>query len=206
MAYVYILDSGSDGVFKIGRTRGDVAARVKALSTGNPRPLTVFDVIETDHDSLCESYLHNRLRTKRRGGEFFELEAPELRAAIDDARQFIADFVPKQHEVERLAAGESEDRAVEPGLAELEAYRELLKVREDLDDLRLRQAELETALKLAIGTASELNGLVSWKTHAVQRLDVEALRTAEPQVYERFVRDSRVRTFRLLTSRGDDSA
>ena len=65
MAYVYVLRSGAENIFKIGRTKGDVDARILQLSTGNPYPLTKFDVIETEHDAQCESYLHRRLSTKR---------------------------------------------------------------------------------------------------------------------------------------------
>jgi T5orf172 domain len=56
MAYVYVLRSGAENIFKIGRTKGDVDARILQLSTGNPYPLTKFDLIETEHDAHCESY------------------------------------------------------------------------------------------------------------------------------------------------------
>src|SRR5712691_1199534 len=65
MAYVYILRSGDENLFKIGRTDGDVEARIRQLATGNPYRLTKFDVIDTEHDSLCETYLHRMLRSKR---------------------------------------------------------------------------------------------------------------------------------------------
>jgi hypothetical protein len=71
MAYVYVLNSGSSHLFEIGRPRGDVDARIKKLATENPRTRTRCGVIETEHDSLCESYLHNGRKTKRRSGEFF---------------------------------------------------------------------------------------------------------------------------------------
>ena len=40
MAFVYILRSGSENLFKIGRTDGDVDARIRQLATGNPYKLT----------------------------------------------------------------------------------------------------------------------------------------------------------------------
>ncbi len=82
MAYVYILQSGTENIFKVGRTKRDVDARIQQLSTGNPYPLTKFEVIETEHDALCESYLHRRLSTKKifRGlaQEFFAITLPIL--------------------------------------------------------------------------------------------------------------------------------
>lgn len=82
MAYVYVLRSGTENIFKIRRTKGDVGARILQLSTGNPHPLTRFDVIETEHDAQCESYLHRRLSMKRINSgpaqEFFAITPAEL--------------------------------------------------------------------------------------------------------------------------------
>ena len=66
MACVYILRNGTDNIFKIGRTI-DIETRLRQLRTGNPK-LTVFQLIETDHDVFCESYLHKRLSTKQTSG------------------------------------------------------------------------------------------------------------------------------------------
>src|SRR5262249_31174526 len=68
--YVYVLRSGDEDLFKIGRTR-DINSRRLTLSTGNPHPLTLFAVIETEHASWCETYLHSVLRSRRVAGEFF---------------------------------------------------------------------------------------------------------------------------------------
>ena len=43
----------------------DLEIRIKTHATGNPEPLTRFDVIETEHASQCETYLHHRLRTRQ---------------------------------------------------------------------------------------------------------------------------------------------
>jgi hypothetical protein len=183
VAYVYVLRSGNDDVFKIGRTRGDVDARVRSLATGNPQPLTRFDVNETEHDSLCETYLHNQLRSRRRGGEFFAIDAAELEAVIAEAREFIADYVPKHEEAERLASEKSDERVLEPSEAERELHPQLLEVREALDGLELERARLETALKLAIGTGDGLDGIASWKSHCVQRFGTAAFQVAEPLLH-----------------------
>ena len=39
MAYVYIFRSGSENLFKIGRTDGDVEARIRQLATGKSLPV-----------------------------------------------------------------------------------------------------------------------------------------------------------------------
>ena len=103
-------------------------------------------MIETDHDSLCENFLHNRLRTRRQGGEFFALEPTELEQVIAETRAFIAEFVPKQQEAVRLAAEENDDRILDPDEALLNTYQQLLQVRDALDDLEIQRAQLETTL------------------------------------------------------------
>ena len=202
MAFVYALKSGNEDLFKIGRTRADLEARIKHLSTGNPHSLTPFDVIETEHDALCETYLHRKLRSKRcvdgEAREFFAVEPAELRDAIRDAREFLDEFVPKQREADRLAKEESEGHILNPGQEEWEAYRRLLQIREDEDGLSLDRALVETRLKLLIGRAAGLNRLATWKTHTVKKFDEAALRLAEPDRFQTFVRESRIRKFRLL--------
>ncbi len=64
MAHVYVFQSGGENLFKIRRTRGDVEKRRKDGSTGNPHPLTTSRVIETDHDSLFENFLHKKFLKK----------------------------------------------------------------------------------------------------------------------------------------------
>jgi len=202
MAFVYILRSGDEDLFKIGRTRGDVEARIKHLSTGNPHPLTPFDVIETEHDAVGETYLHRKLRSKRfldgEAREFFALTASELADAIQDAREFLDEFVPKQREADRLAKEESDSRILTPGREEWETYQRLLQVRQDEDDLRLERAFLETTLKLVIGRAAGLDRIATWKAHTVKTLDEDAFRLAEPTLFQKFLRESRIRKFRLL--------
>jgi hypothetical protein len=202
MAFVYILRSGDEHLFKIGRTSGAVEARHRQLSTGNPHPLTPFDVIETDYASDCETYLHHRLRSKRSGRsdatEFFELDPTELAEVIRDARDFVADVLPKRAEAERLGNEQSDGRILQPGDDEWETYRRLLDVRQAEDVLGYDRERLENELKLAIGRAAGLANMATWKTQSARRFDEAAFKTEDPGVYERFVRETRYRVFRLL--------
>lgn len=202
MAFVYALRSADEDLFKIGRTRGDLEARIKQLSTGNPHPLTRFDVIETEHDALCETCLHRKLRTKRcvdgEAREFFAVQPAELEDAIRDAREFLDEFVPKQREADRLAKEESDGHILKPGQEEWEAYRRVLQIREQEDDLSLDRALVETRLKLAMGRAAGLDRVATWKSHTVKKFDEAAFRLAEPDRFQDFVRESRIRKFRLL--------
>ena len=142
---VYIFRSGPENLFKIGRAR-HVETRRKHLSTGNPYPLAVYAVIETQYASECETYLHHRLRSKRsrrsEAHEFYEVDPPVLDDEIRGVRNFL-DFLPTRAVIQELAKEQSDDRILQPGPRELEDYRRLLKVREQIDALELEKEQLE---------------------------------------------------------------
>src|SRR5262245_1367117 len=201
MAYVYILRSGDENLFKIGRTDGDVDARIRQLATGNPYRLTKFDIIETEHDSLCETYLHRMLRSKRslasEAREFFQITPDELTSIICDAREFLAEFIANQMEADRFAEEETDGLLLRPGDPEWSIYSRLLVAREEEDTSRYQRQLLENKLKIAIGKADGLDGIATWKTQAVERLDQSALKAAEPDIFKRYVKTARTRIFRL---------
>ena len=201
MGFVYVLRNGHEDLFKIGRTRGELQARIRQLATGNPHQLTLFDHIETEYEVDCETFLHRSLRSKRAGEgearEFFALSPSEVRDAIREARGYLAESVPKRRETERLARETSDGVLLKPGDQEWEWYWRLVNVREDEDSLRLDRVLLENQLKLVIGRADGLDRLATWKSETVKRIDEAAFKLAEPQLFEKFLRTSVRRAFRL---------
>jgi len=205
MAYVYVRRSGTENLFKIGRTASDdVEDRIRHLSTGNPHRLTEFDVIETDDADEWERYLHKRLRSKRvresSAQEFFEVTPEVLKSVIQDARAFLPEFMSTKQAVEFLADEKSEDRMVTPGDDEQALYERLLEVREQQDRCEYERRHLENKLKLIIGTAAGLDGIASWRTRMVPKLDQAAFREAHPELYRTYVKTSYERRFDLRTS------
>jgi Meiotically up-regulated gene 113 len=202
MAYVYVLRSGKEDLFKVGRTRSDVNLRIRQLATGNPRPLGVVDLIETEHDCLCETYLHRRLRPKRivdgSAREYFAATSSEIEAAIRDAREFLSEFAQRQEEVERLGKEESDGRLLTPSSEEWSMYRELLDVRADQDSCEVQRRLLENKLKLAIGRADGLAGIASWRTEDREKFDVGGFKVMHPEMFGSFVSIARTRVFRLV--------
>lgn len=201
MGFVYIYRSGDADVFKIGKAK-DVGRRIKTHVTGNPEPLTEFDVIESEHYVQCETYLHHRLRSKRstrsEGTEWFEVDPDELRTMIADARHYAEEVVPMIAECELLAAQECEDRVLQPTESVMETYRALVLVREQHDTLGFERDYLEAQLKRIIGTASGIERVADWKTVVSHRLDGERLKDERPDVYTAFLSESRSRRFMLL--------
>jgi hypothetical protein len=204
MAYVYVLRSGSENLFKIGKTSDEVEDRRRTLSTGNPHRLTVFDVIETEDKNECEKYLHQMLRSKkyREGSaeEFFELTPEALKLIIDQAREFLPDFLSTRQSAELLADERSDDPMVTPDEEHLAVYKRLLEVREQQDRCEYERRHLENKLKLAIGTAAGLEGIASWKTRVIRRFDEAAFKEAESELYQAYVRTSYERKLDLRVS------
>jgi hypothetical protein len=201
MACVYVLRSGSEDLFKIGRTDGDVDARIRQLATGNPHRLTKFDVIETEHDSLCETYLHRILRSRKsfasNAREFFAITPEELTPIICDAREFLAEFVAKQEEADRLSEEDTDGVLLKPGDSEWSIYSSLLAAREEEDTYRYQRHLLENKLKIAIGRSDGLDGIATWRMQAVERLDQAALKSTQPEIFKMYSKISRMRVLRL---------
>jgi hypothetical protein len=170
----------------------------RAILTGS----ILFDHIEIEYDTLCETYLHRHLRSKRSGEgearEFFALSAGEVRDALRDAREFLEEFARQMREAERLAKDTSDGVLLKPSEQDWEHYWRLLATREAEDGLRLDRALIENQLKLVIGKTDGLDRLATWKSHEVKKFDEAAFKDAEPKLFEAFMRTLVQRTFRIV--------
>lgn len=214
MAFVYILRNGTDNIFKIGRTI-DIDVRLRQLRTGNPQ-LSVFQLIETDQEVACEGYLHKRLASRQIGGgsaqEFFAITEAELGPIITDAKAYLETSLPVLLAAEQIQQQDSDGSIRIPGNAAIAMHQEMLEMAEKIRRLQAVMEEqiaplqshydyLEAELKVTMGSAAELKGIATWKTGAQNRFDQKAFKEAEPELYERYKKQTRTRTFRLLKSR-----
>lgn len=201
MAYVYVLRNGAEDVFKIGRTKGDLEKTIRQLSRGNPMPLTAYDSIVTDEEIAGETYLHRKLRSQKvvesGGREFFRVGQSELNAAIQDAREYLADFVQTKRVADELCASDDDGTIVVPTEDDLIMYKSLCRVREEEDSLGSQRQFLESKLKMRINRASALGQIATWKTQTSLRLDQAVLQREMPDVFQAFQRPTRSRVFRL---------
>lgn len=74
---VYLLRSGR--YYKIGKTNA-LGRRERELSIQLPEKARTVHVITTDDPAGIETYWHNRFAAKRKHGEWFELDASDLKA------------------------------------------------------------------------------------------------------------------------------
>ncbi|MGD1901707.1 MAG: GIY-YIG nuclease family protein [Geitlerinemataceae cyanobacterium] len=202
MAFVYIFQSGDGNFFKIGMTRKDPEKRRKELSTGNPHPISVFDLIETDEANAVENYLHKKFDLYRiRGGdatEYFEIEPDRLKSGLEEARAFLDEYINLKRDSEELAASEeTTGEEIDPDPEAEQLYGQILEVRRNIAKLELEQEMLERRLKLKIGKMDGIQGVATWKTQSRENLNRKALKEAYPDVYKEFAYSKTSRAFRL---------
>ncbi len=187
---VYILREGISNLFKIGRTSGSVDGVVKRLRTGNPRPLNIFRVIETDQESACETFFHKQLRERMvvlgGGCEFFDFESnpADVEAiVVDTQRKFeerseirqIIDVLKDQQSTAVLLEPSKEDQAIMSRLLTIEKEQELLLFEVEM---------LKGKLMKRIGTASGIRGIATWKTQTSRMYSERLFRDSDPERYQ----------------------
>lgn len=78
-------------------------------------------------------------------------------------------------------------------------YNELTQVRDRKDDLIRMEEHLKTKLKDKLGTAERIvcsgRNLVSWKSQSQNRLDTNAFKSAHPQLYKKYLTQTKTRRF-----------
>ena len=202
MAFVYIFQSGEENIFKIGRTKNDVEKRRKALSTGNPKELKVFDIIETDHDSDVENYLHKKfyIYYSQEGDskEFYILEKEELKLGIIDAREYEKKIIPIKMVAQKYNSTISNGIYLDNNDEILELKKDLYEIKGQMNWLKVKNDILESRLKEIIGSNEGIKNVASWKT--VSRFDFNKtkFKIEHPELHDKFSEEKNIRTFKLL--------
>lgn len=76
---IYLAQAENTNNYKIGITRQDPKNRLRQLQTGNSCKLVLISKFETKYGNKMEIALHSRFKTKKREGEWFNLQEEDLK-------------------------------------------------------------------------------------------------------------------------------
>lgn len=200
---VYLIQNGDEPQFKIGLTRKPEAeTRKKALSTGNPNPLRVIDTIETEYPKECEKFLHKHLASRKITGghaqEFFAISLEEVKPYFEKARIYVGEIATLKPEVDRLKEATSTDEMKNAGNEDVSIAQRMRELRQQQEMGELELDLLEAKLKIRIGDAAGIDGVVTWKTVQGTTFDSAAFKEAHADLYATFCKPTESRRFKLI--------
>ncbi|MGV9408353.1 GIY-YIG nuclease family protein [Nocardia sp. NPDC003693] len=195
MGYVYAFRLGKLEQYKIGQTTATPEKRRSPLQTSCSERLTLFDAIETDEYKALEKHIKDRWGQRRStegGTEIYHLSEPEATQLFSEARAWLTDELPKLRRAAELESLEPEPEVLTSDEQTLALRGQWFKLRDE--ESRARQeyeqaaaerVRVETELKLAIGTASGIEGVATWGVGVKsRRISGELIREREPVLYE----------------------
>src|SRR6266481_4800416 len=123
---VYCYQLGSRDCYRVGRTKCTPQKRMRQFATGSPEPFTLYRVVETEHASSLEAYIHRYLDERRTSnGDFFNATAQEIDEAVERAQAFVEALEPLRSEAKKLSRKRPSSTLVEPSAEMLGVYRKL---------------------------------------------------------------------------------
>jgi hypothetical protein len=195
---VYVFREGQSNVFKIGFTRSeDTEPRRRQLNGGSSQGLSLFEVVETENESVCEAFFHSLLSTRRivRGGgkEFFQMDSEdhmrqiidnfrEMACRLENARRAVADFDNVQC-TKALLEPISTDMELLEQLQAIESR--LLEIKEETEYLNFQRELIQSQLKQRIGSSLGIRGVAIWETKIRRNFSEELLRNRDPEMYQK---------------------
>jgi hypothetical protein len=180
--------------FKIGLVREkegrSSADRMPEHQTGNPRALTLLDVVMTPFVSATENILHRLFATRQVLGEWFHLSDEELQGAISQARSLAADLESAGAllaQADELAKQESDDLVVTADDSVRQAHARLLALRSRAKFVEGLNALLITEAREAAERGEDTSEVVqAQERKGSERIDEAALELAEPEIWAKF--------------------
>ncbi|MRH92302.1 hypothetical protein GFY24_33535 [Nocardia sp. SYP-A9097] len=196
MGYLYAFHLGLLPKFKIGQTTMTPAKRKSSLQTSCPEPLSLFDAIETDEYKALEKRIKDtwgHRRSTEGGSEIYHLTETEAAQVFSECRAWLTEELPKERRTEELEALEPDPTVLPSDARTLQLrgqwialYEQQQRVKQEYDRVAAELAWVETELKLAIGTATGIEGVATWDTGVKsRRINPDLVQDREPELFEK---------------------
>lgn len=198
MGLVYVLQVGNSDCYKVGFTKKTVTKRATSISTGSPEKLTEVLYIETEHYSLMEKLIHEKLDHKRApNGEFFNCDIALINDAIQYAQQYIDRYQTYLNAVENYKTIPPDPQLVVPTPEIIDIHSELREAKRQQDLITRKVDALEAVIKCTIGTNLGIAGIAEWKWFTQSRIDSTLLKERYPSIAQEVTKESGFRKFSL---------
>jgi hypothetical protein len=196
VAYVYRL--GESGIYKVGKTN-NLERRQQAFETISTEQLVLYATIETTDHTEVENFIKARLQSYRwlegSGKDLYKAQREVVDAAIEAAREFSAETLPRLGEAEKLAEVRSDGRVLTPSEVHQQLQHKLLewKQAELLAQQEVRRIRAE--LMLIMGAASRLDGIATFESQDRPWFDGKRFQLENPALVAPYIRQIHVRPF-----------
>jgi Meiotically up-regulated gene 113 len=196
--FIYVALDENKGHYKIGKTTRKVDIRLKEHRTAN-HSLNIALQLPVSNASGSEARLRNHFEALRISGtsEWFIFNESHIVEIERLLGEYERDW-PLHADVERFKKAISSPDFISPTADDEKLVSEFRQAEQDEARAAHRRAMLGLKLMVRIARNAGIKGLVSWESSLQMRLDQAALKQDEPAIWERFRRESRVRTLHLL--------
>ena len=202
---IYLLQSGDQNKFKIGRTIRSATKRRKLLNTGNPEVLsTVQEWAVPRQHAKFEKLLHHMFQKSRIyntvATEFFQFDdIGEVVAKIDRELLDFNEYTKRGDSI--LSISQEDEDCIQPNPEILELVKQRRALQAELKICEHKCSMVDAVLKAEIGTKGGVKipsldrPIVSWKTVKTTRFDHKRFKEDYEDLYLKYVSESELRRF-----------
>lgn len=190
MGWAYVLKYGEVGNrYKIGKAK-DLEARRKALAAASFERLIPYAEIESEQHAQIETFIKHRLQSRRwlggDGIDQYEVDQAELDEVITAAELWNREMLPRMAEAARLTKLRCNGTVLTPGDVERELHRELMRLRQVEQTTQQEMRRVEMELKLIMGTASRLEGIVTWQNQTSTSFNLARFKREQRPLHDEY--------------------
>ncbi len=187
MPHVFIIQTGPDR-YKIGRS-----------NTMKESTCPLIWSLETEYDSTSLLLLRKKLEQHSCSDapDCYEIPSTLLPKYIEEIEQLLATYIEAEEQSNVFAQADSNGAMLLASEEAQELSRELDIVKQRIALLECEKTFLENRIKALIGSSSGIQGVATWKTSVVMRLDTETVKTTYPEIYQTCLKETKSRRFCL---------
>jgi hypothetical protein len=198
MGHVYLFQDTSTGHYKIGATKDDdVQVRLNKLRTGNPH-LELSHNFETADPFPLETKLKNTFAEKRTKREFYALSDADLFDVEQIANEYEGTWVPLKDRVNGLKKQWDNGEMLQQEESHRQHVADWQQAKGKFYRAKLELEQAGDQVRIDIGPAKGIIGLVTWKAFQKLWLNNARLKEEQPELYAQYAEPKVQRSLHAL--------